>query len=230
MTLDEKRWQKKLAKKRKAQANRKSLPQRSDAHSPAHAAQRPVHAALITRELFAVGIGMVALARELPDGDVAVAAFVVDVYCLGVKNAFYRVLPPEEWLRFVHTQDFEEIQPDCLRQLVEGAVAYARDLGFPPHADYARAAALFGTIDAAACPVRYSYGQDGKPFYVSGPKETPAQSRRIMNTLTRRLGTDGFHFMAEIGMPPAARPAAGEAEQLPTAGVQAACKALPDEG
>ena len=204
MTIDEKRWQKKLARKRKAQASRKPLAQRSNSHSPAQAALRPVHAALITREVFAVGIGMVALARELPDGDVATAAFVVDIYCLGVKNAFYRVLPPEEWLRFVQTQEFEAIQPSCLRKLVEGAVAYARDLGFPAHADYARAAALFGTIDAAACPLRYTYGNDGKPFYVSGPKETLAQSRRIMDTLTRRLGADGFHFLAQIDAPPVA--------------------------
>jgi hypothetical protein len=194
MTLDEKRWQKKLARKRKAQASRRPPPQRSNLLSPAQAAHRPIHDAIIAADLFANGIGLVGLARALPDGDVALSAFLVDVYCLGVKNAFYRVVSPEEWGQFVEGMELEKIHPSCLRKLVEGAVAYARDLGFPPHADYARAATLFGSIEAAVCPVRYTYGQNGKPFYVSGPDETPAQVRRILNTLTRRLGADGFHF------------------------------------
>jgi len=201
MTLDERRWQQKLARKRKAQANRKPSPPRSAAPSPAQAAQRPIHDSLIAKGLFEEGIGLVGLARALPDGDVALAAFLVDVYCLGVKNAFYRVVSPAEWAEFLQRSELEKIHPSCLRKLVEGAVAYARDLGLPPHADYARAAQLFGTIEAAACPVRYTYGHDGKPFYVSGPNDTPAQSKRMVNMLTRRLGADGFHFMTATDIP-----------------------------
>ncbi|MEF8702456.1 MAG: hypothetical protein V5B32_04310 [Candidatus Accumulibacter sp. UW26] len=198
MTLDEKSWQKKLARKRKAQASRKTLPQHGNPLAPTQVAQRPIHDSLVASELFAHGIGLAALARRLPDGNIALAAFLVDIYCLGVKNAFYRVVSPEHWTQFLHHAPFEAIAPPCLRKLVEGAVAYARDLGLPAHADYARAAQLFGTIDAAECPRNYVYGQDGKPFYVSGPNETPAQSRRILNTLSRRLGADGFHYMAQV--------------------------------
>lgn len=95
----------------------------------------------------------------------------------------------------------EKVHPSCLRKLVEGAVAYARDLGFPPHADYARAAQLFGSIEAAGCPVRYTYGQNGKPLYISGPNDTPAQRRRIASMLNRRLGADGFHSMTATELP-----------------------------
>lgn len=198
MTLDEKRWQKKLARKRKAQASRKTLPQHGNPLAPTQVAQRPIHDSLVASDLFAAGIGLAALARRLPDGNVALAAFLVDIYCLGVKDAFYRVVSPEQWTQFVHHVPFEAIDPPCLRKLVEGAVAYARDLGLPAHADYARAAQLFGTIDTAGCPRPYVYGKDGKPFYVSGPNETPAQSRRIVNALMRRLGADGFHYLAQV--------------------------------
>jgi tetratricopeptide (TPR) repeat protein len=204
MTLNERRWQEKLARKRKAQANRKPSPPRSGPPSPAQAAQRPIHDSLIAKGLFEEGIGLVGLARALPDGDVALAAFLVDVYCLGVKNAFYRVVSPAEWAEFLERSELEKIHPSCLRKLVEGAVAYARDLGLPPHADYARAAQLFGTIEAAACPVRYTYGHNGKPFYVSGPNDSPAQSKRMVNMLTRRLGANGFHFMTATDIPAAA--------------------------
>ena len=77
-------------------------------------------------------------------------------------------------------------------QAGRGGVQYARDFGFPPHSDYAQAAQLFGDIDAAACPVRYTYGKDGQPFYMSGPYESPAQSRKIIDTLARRLARTAF--------------------------------------
>lgn len=38
-------------------------------------------------------------------------------------------------------------------------------------------------------------GKEGKPFYISGPHETQADSERIIATLTRKLGPDGFHYV-----------------------------------
>ena len=208
MALDEKRRQKKLAKKaakRKAKlASLKPWLSTGGGLSPAQAAPYPLHECLVPEELFKIGIGNVILTRSLPHGDFAMAGFLVDVYCLGVKNALYHVVSAQDYA--VHLQQFEasagrfeRVHPSCLRKLVEGAVDYARQLGFAPHPDYAQAAKLFGDIEAAACPVRYTYGQDGQPFYISGPHESPAQSRRIIDTLSRRLGPDRFHFMTALG-------------------------------
>ena len=207
MALDEKRRQKKLARKsvkRKAQrADKQIKSSASSSRSPAQAARFPVHACLAPKNLFELGIGNVVLSRSLPSGDLAVAMFLLDVYCLGVKNAFYLVSSPEDYALnmsgYGEDVSYERVHPSCLRKLVEGAVDYARELGFAPHPDYARAVKLFGDIEAAPCPERYTYGKDGKPLYVSGPHETPAQSRKILDTLTRRLGPGGFHFMTAVG-------------------------------
>lgn len=221
MSIDERRRQKKLAKKaaeRKARhAERKSL---STGGFAAVAARFPIGDCLVPNSLFKEGIGHVMLTRLLPHGEIAVAGFLVDTYCLGVKSALYRVISPAEYDYYrgqieAHTP-LERVHPSCLRKLVEGAVRYARDLGFPPHPDYARAAQLFGDIDAAACPVRYAYGKDGQPFYVSGPNESAAQSRKIIDTLARRLGPDGFHYMTALGgpEPTAAMRTPGQAVQM----------------
>jgi tetratricopeptide (TPR) repeat protein len=206
MTLDEKRRQKKLAKraaKRKVQRAGKQLKSSAaSGHSPAQAARFPIYACLVPDNLFELGLGNVVLSRSLPSGDLAVAGFLLDVYCLGVKNAFYLVSSPEDYAlnmsRYGEDVRYERVHQSCLRKLVEGAVEYARELGFTPHPDYARAAKLFGDIEAAACPERYIYGKDGKPLYVSGPYETPAQSCRILDTLAQRLGSEGFHFMRAV--------------------------------
>lgn len=221
MAIDERRRQKKLAKKaaeRKArQTERKSL---STGGSAKLAARFPIGDCLAPTNLFETGIGTVVLTRLLPGGEIAVAGFLVDSYCLGVKNALYRVISSAEYDYYrgqIEAQTpLERVHPSCLRKLVEGAVQYARDLGFPPHPDYARAAQLFGDIDADACPVRYAYGKDGQPFYVSGPYESAAQSRKIIDTLARRLGPNGFHYMTALGGPEsfAATRASGQALEL----------------
>ncbi|HEX9695967.1 MAG TPA: hypothetical protein VGB64_06595, partial [Actinomycetota bacterium] len=45
----------------------------------------------------------------------------------------------------------------------------------------------------------FEFGRDGKPLYVAGPDETPAQIRHRLEQLRRRLGDDGFAFMAPFG-------------------------------
>jgi len=207
MTIDEKRRQKKLAKKaarRKARlASQKTAWSPGSRLSPAQAADYPIQDCLVPEQLFEVGLGQIILTRSLPSGDLAMAVFLLDVFCLGVKNALYTVIPTQDYaLQLRRIEDsggpLERVHPSCLRKLVEGGVDYARKLGFPPHADYAQAARLFGDIEAAACPVRYTYGQDGKPLYISGPNENPAQSRRILDTLSRKLDPEQFHFMTAV--------------------------------
>src|SRR5438046_2297230 len=41
--------------------------------------------------LWSEGLGSVWLSRQLPDGSIAAAVFMVDRYCLGVKDAFRKI-------------------------------------------------------------------------------------------------------------------------------------------
>src|SRR5205823_985817 len=47
----------------------------------------PVLDCLVTTDLWTEGLGWVCLSRELPHGGVAFGLFLVDRYCLGVKDA-----------------------------------------------------------------------------------------------------------------------------------------------
>jgi tetratricopeptide (TPR) repeat protein len=208
MALDEKRRQKKLAKRSaKRKAHRSEIQHKSTAlgaaYSPTQAAQFPLHECLVSEQLFELGIGNALLSRFLPNGELAVAVFLLDVYCLGVKTAFYRITSPQEYVlnrsALGESATFRPVDPACLHKLVEAAVDYARSLGLEPDADYARTAKLFGDIDAAACPEQYAFGHEGKPFYITGPRDSPAKVRRILDTLQRRLGPEGFDFL--IGAP-----------------------------
>jgi len=212
MALDARKRQQKLAKKaakRKAVvATKKSLGEVGGLVSRGRqamlAAGAPIHECLVAESLFDIGIGNVIVSRKMPNGFIGAVFFLVDVFCLGIKDAFYDVLSPAEYdhrLSGLQHETFRALHPTCARKLVEGAEAYARALGFNPHADYQRARQIFGDLDATACPTHYVFGKDGQPFFMSGPYDTPARCRSIIDTLTRRCGPEGFHYTVAIGGP-----------------------------
>jgi Domain of unknown function (DUF1841) len=162
------------------------------------AAAQPLHACLLQDSIFQTGVGMVFLSRKTGARDVALGAFLVDAYCLGVKDAMYRELDEEEMEELLDgagaTAPLIPVDPSYARKLLRDAAAYALSLGLPPHADYAMAELLFGDVAAEACDVAFQFGHEGRPFYVPGPTESLTQIRRRIDRLRRRLGDDGFDF------------------------------------
>ena len=75
------------------------------------------------------------------------------------------------------------ISPECLVKIMGGAVEYAGSFGFRPHPEFRHTGLLLAGIEPAGCLEEYSYGQDGKPFYIRGPNETPAQAKVILERI-----------------------------------------------
>ena len=103
------------------------------------AAMGPIVHCLMPTNLFEAGIGNVLVARRLPSGMLGCAWFLVDVFCLGVKDIFYREVSEAE-LRsrleaLSETQEFVEVEPTRARRLVRDAAAYAVGLGLPAAKD-----------------------------------------------------------------------------------------------
>ena len=165
----------------------------------------PIHECLIPNDMFVSGMGELVVARRIPNGDIAISAFVIDIFCLGVKDAMFMVIPEREYEHRIKgrmlatgSRGFEKLHQTCAKKLLDGAVDYAKELGFAPHPDYKNANEIFGDIDAGACPVKYTYGKEGKPFYMNGPYESPADIDRIINTLTKKCGTGGFNTVLRL--------------------------------
>lgn len=165
----------------------------------------PIHECLIPNDLFISGIGELVVTRRIPNGDIAMSAFVIDVFCLGVKDAMFMVLPESEYehrikrrMSATGDRDFEKLHQSCAKKLLNGLVDYAKELGFAPHPDYKNANEIFGSIDTSVCPIKYTYGKEGKPFYINGPYESPTEIRRIINTLTEKCGAGGFNTLLKL--------------------------------
>jgi hypothetical protein len=139
------------------------------------------------------GLVSILVARQERASRTTVCGFLVDVYCLGVKNAIGPLsmgVGSVDTYRHAYFQAYDvpgvAMPVELAQQLVHGAVAYARGLGFEPHADFAAAAQHLGA-PASACPIRF--GRNGKPFYVCGPHD---DSRTILKTLDTTVGKGNY--------------------------------------
>jgi hypothetical protein len=180
-----------VAEKRRAEMLEGSLAARVR-----RAAGAPIQECLLPEGLFEGGIGTLILARGASPDYLNVGVFLVDVSCLGVKNVLFKSIGSEEYEVLVAgasaMQSLADADPSHARRLLRDVTAWSGSFGFSPHRDYAAVEALFGDVNADACDTTFVFGRDGKPIYLPGPFETPAQVRRRLEQLRVRLGDDSF--------------------------------------
>ncbi len=205
MAHDERKRQKKLERKK---AKRREAMQQTEGFAgdwpsnPDTQARLPVYDCQVSSRLFESGIGPAVVARTLSNGYIAVGVFLLDVYCLGIKNAYFRLMAPAEYReqlrRMRQTSPMEHKQPSYAKKLVEAAEAWARGLGFTPHDDYHDAKRVLAGIDAGECDEQFVFGQNGQPHYISGPFDKPFRVTQIMQTLARTCGQGNFHYTIAV--------------------------------
>lgn len=129
------------------------------------------------------GLVIVAVARAVRPGRLTVANFLVDPWCLGVKNADARSLAADRldgWRSNTY-RSFPDGSLACsielARHFVLGAAAWAEALGFAPHPDFAAARPVLGPWQG---PSAIQFGKDGAPAYFQGPHDDLAH---VMSTL-----------------------------------------------
>ncbi len=157
------------------------------------------HEAYLHKSWEEQGLTYVLIARLRDDGSADLAGFLMDLFCLGVKDAFWEPDLEGSGLRDLLDQtlrgDFrEKIHPARARKLIEGALAYAESLGFAPHRDFRKARRVLSGIDASLCPRDFS---DGRPCYIRGTNDSDERVERVERVLAlleARCGPDGFDY------------------------------------
>lgn len=144
------------------------------------------------------GLMGVLVARE-HGSSVSAAGFLVDVWCMGVKNTHgpktmdRRKLP--DFLRHFFRAFSQPPVPaplELARHAVFGAVDYARGLGLEPYHDFGKCA---GHLGEWAGPSDITFGRDGTPLYIEGPRDNAFS---VISTLRKTVGEDNFHFVMGV--------------------------------
>ncbi len=126
-----------------------------------------------------------------------VASYLVDYWCLGVKDALeprkfnrnkYEFMVEQSYGNF--NQDYREISLEQAQAIILGAVEYPSKLGLKPHRDFEKAKTHLGEPSSQLQPIEF--GKDGQPFYINGPYD---DSFGIIKTLQETVGEENFNYM-----------------------------------
>jgi hypothetical protein len=163
--------------------------------------------AVMTASLFEIGIGDVIISRFKSDDSVESGIFLVDAFCLGVKDATHLRSDPFEYEHVILPQLFsgepgERLPAACARKLVEQAVSYASAIGFAPARDYRKAARVFGGISVSDCASQFAFGFEGKPCFLRGPYDSIEKCHLVLSALEAHCGPGNFGFDLALDMEP----------------------------
>ncbi len=120
--------------------------------------------------------------------------FLVDIYCLGVKDSFsVRLVGLEELQDRLHSSDAIAVAPSYALRFIQGAMEYVRSPGFAPHANTYEWLEIFWNTDPAECQEEFVYGYEGKPYYIGDPNDSIEKQTLVVDTLSK-LGESNYLY------------------------------------
>jgi hypothetical protein len=151
---------------------------------------------------FINGLGYVTVAREGKYNELTLCTYLLDFWCLGVKDAMAPRKVNRVKYKDVIDQLFDtfpeppqEISISVAQSMVYSALEYAEKLGFQPHRDFAEARLHLGEWNGE---IRMKCGRQGKPCYVDGPYDDPM---KILKTLKSSVGEGNFDYLVGVREP-----------------------------
>jgi hypothetical protein len=147
------------------------------------------------------GITPIVVAREQEPDRLMFGIYEVDLYCLGIKDAFTKV--DYSLNRFKRdlpkfcAGDPEQCSIELAHEIIYGALEYAERLGFQPHPDFKRQLAdrMLAPPDAYSRTNQVAFGKDGRPLFVAGPYDDERKCRSVINMLRDTCGEGKFDYI-----------------------------------
>lgn len=207
MKKGEKKKQQKMLKRRTTSNMQRRAQRAGSLSSPLHhvrqARNYPFEGCWIQKGWQDSGLAVIVIARRQPNGNIVFGNYLVDHYCLGLKNTYFNAdVAPGEFRNSTLPRMFEnvgplvEVSPALAHEIIYGAIEYADRYGFKPQRDYRDSQYILDLPGEHPRSGKVEFGKDGKPFYVSGPYDN---ADRIVQQLMRTAGEGNFEYLMQVG-------------------------------
>ncbi len=188
-----------MAKNKKKSQPQQKAPLSPDAYMRKVMRTLPVDKCYVNPDWEHQGMGHVIVVRRRPDNKFAFTCYLVDTFCLGVKDAFYRTRVEEFELgdiidNFKQRIGLEECSYAVAHNLVLGAVEFAEEGGIEPCREWDLAQYGLDEDSEDIELIEYDYGRDGKHFLHT---YTRSEGAMYLPILRQHLG-DNFDFEFEV--------------------------------
>lgn len=157
----------------------------------------PIEVCYISKDIEEVGEGTVIVVRRHPNDKFTLATYLLDIFCLGVKDTFYRLrldeFEYEEFFDKYTSMEVKEITYNEAHNWIYGAIAFAEEAGIAPHKDFNVTQYMLEEDTEDIPLIEYNYGKDGKHFLVA---MSQLELSRYIPILKKNLG-DNFDYVLQ---------------------------------
>jgi hypothetical protein len=154
----------------------------------------PIEECQVTADWQSNGICNVIIARRHKTGNFTVGIYLIDLYCLGLKDTDYHFnISPGE---YDYLKKGGAAAGNCsyalAHNIIYGSIAFAEDYGFKPHKDFAITQFILEEDTEDVEFVDIDFGIDGEPCYMRGPYDDDARLKSIEATLAQTAGAGHY--------------------------------------
>lgn len=163
----------------------------------------PIYECLVNENWKEEGLVHVHIARQHSNGNITHAFYLVDLYCLGVKNSGFRFndsISEYEELRerIDEKENFVECSYALAHNIVYAGWIYGEELGFKQHKEFISITQFMLEDDSDEIElIEIECGKDGKPFLISSNFMLSTEFNKHRKHLEAKFGEDGFEWADE---------------------------------
>ena len=162
--------------------------------------QLPFHECFINENWLEEGMASITISKKMPSDKLIIGAYVVDIFCLGLKNTLFKfALDTNEYASFLEQISKQQELVKCdlaeAHNIIYGAIDYAESIGFKPQKDFRITEFLLDSDLINDGIDEIEFGKNGKPFYFAGPYDN---TKQIIGILEKNVGKDNFEFSLPI--------------------------------
>lgn len=157
----------------------------------------PVVECLIGENWQEVGMATIVVARRHTNGNYTLGIYLVDTFCLGLKDSVYKFnITEEEYEEYKELLSVSSgmlvISYNEAHNIIYGAIAYAEELGIQPCKDFSLTQYLLEEDTDEIPLIEYTFGKDGKPCLIVA---SALEGSRYLPIIEAAIGDDFRYFI-----------------------------------
>ena len=149
----------------------------------------PIHECIINESWKEYGLADITISRLQPNNRIVFGSYLVDVFCLGLKNTFCNADFTKSKYQQIKEKTYRESPPiNCSHSsahtIIYGGIEFASSLGFKPHEDFSLSKYILDEPGSFEKDESIEFGENGEPFYIQGPHDDP---NVVVDTLSKNI-------------------------------------------
>ena len=158
----------------------------------------PIEICYVSSDMEQRGGGCVMVVRRHPNDKYTIGVYLLDIFCLGVKDSFYKVrldkFEYDDFMECMKSEFPKEVSYTEAHNWIYGAIAFAEEAGIAPDKSFNLSQYILEEDTEDIPLIEYEFGKDGKHFLMA---RDYLDLSRYLPTMRKNLGTAFDYVIVE---------------------------------